>query len=197
MDAKAKTKYESRARIIKAMAHPTRLFIVDELAKNRERCVCELTEMVGADISTVSKHLAILKNAGIINDEKRRNQVFLPAMCSVHHGLLPLRGSRCRVRKNQRESVFLQVDGRATWVAFSWNRYLAITPISRIIMSEESNTREPSESPSLYTAAVEELVAIGAAIACNCRALFQAPLPRSREPRCSPRRRGDGSGHGS
>src|SRR3974377_218140 len=76
MDAKRRAKYQSRARIIKAMSHPTRLFIVDELATNGERCVCELTEMVGADISTVSKHLAVLKNAGIISDDKRRNQVF-------------------------------------------------------------------------------------------------------------------------
>ncbi len=38
--------------------------------------MCELTEMVGADISTVSKHLSILKNAGIIIDDKRGNQVY-------------------------------------------------------------------------------------------------------------------------
>ena len=76
MDAKAKAKYESRARIIKAMAHPTRLFLVDELAKNGERCVCELTEMVGADMSTVSRHLAILKNVGIVEDERRGAQVY-------------------------------------------------------------------------------------------------------------------------
>ncbi len=75
MDRKTRTRYEARARIIKAMGHPTRLFIVDELSK-RERCVCELTEMVGADISTVSKHLSILRAAGIVLDEKRGNQVF-------------------------------------------------------------------------------------------------------------------------
>ncbi len=38
--------------------------------------MCELTEKIGADISTVSKHLAILKKVGIIGDEKRGNQVF-------------------------------------------------------------------------------------------------------------------------
>ena len=58
------------------MAHPTRLFIVDELSRVTERCVCELTEMVGADMSTVSKHLSILKGAGIIEDEKRGSMVF-------------------------------------------------------------------------------------------------------------------------
>lgn len=75
MNAKIKDQYTARANIIKAMAHPTRLFMVDELAKG-ERCVCELRDMVGADISTVSKHLLILKNAGIVSDEKRGQQVF-------------------------------------------------------------------------------------------------------------------------
>jgi len=76
MDAKAQAKYESRARIIKAMAHPTRLFIVDELAKSGERCVCEMTEMIGADMSTVSRHLAVLKGVGIVEDDRRGAQVY-------------------------------------------------------------------------------------------------------------------------
>jgi len=49
--------------------------MVDELSK-RERCVCELTEMVGDDVSTISKHLSVLKAAGIVSDERRGNQVF-------------------------------------------------------------------------------------------------------------------------
>lgn len=75
MDIKTKQKYEARAQIIKAMAHPTRLFIVDELDKG-ERCVCELRDMIGADISTVSKHLSVLKQAGIVEGEKRGLQVW-------------------------------------------------------------------------------------------------------------------------
>ena len=75
MDTKTKSQYKAKAKIIKAMSHPTRLFIVDKLSKG-ERCVCELTEMVGDDISTVSKHLSVLKNAGIVWDEKRGTQVF-------------------------------------------------------------------------------------------------------------------------
>ncbi len=75
MDNKTKAHFEAKARIIKAMAHPTRLFIVDELSR-KERCVCDLTEMIGADTSTVSKHLSILKAAGIVSDDKRGLQVF-------------------------------------------------------------------------------------------------------------------------
>ncbi len=76
MDAKTQAQYEARAKIIKALAHSTRLFLVDELARNGERCVCELTEMVGADMSTVSRHLAMLKGAGIVEDERRGAQVY-------------------------------------------------------------------------------------------------------------------------
>jgi len=75
MNDKIKKQYEGRSTIIKAMAHPSRLFIIDELAKG-ERCVCELRDMIGADISTVSKHLSVMKDAGIVENEKRGLQVW-------------------------------------------------------------------------------------------------------------------------
>jgi DNA-binding transcriptional ArsR family regulator len=74
------SKYQQRARIIKALAHPSRLMMVDELSRG-ERCVCELTDLVGADMSTVSKHLSLLKKAGIVQDEKRGLQVFYRLRC--------------------------------------------------------------------------------------------------------------------
>lgn len=70
----------AQAKVIKAMAHPTRLFIIDELSRN-ERCVCELTEMIGADMSTVSKHLSVLKGAGLVQDEKRGTQIYYTLKC--------------------------------------------------------------------------------------------------------------------
>ncbi len=75
-----KARYEARAKIIKALSHPTRLFIIDELSKG-QRCVCELTKMIGADMSTVSKHLSILKDAGIIGYDKRGNKIFYYLRC--------------------------------------------------------------------------------------------------------------------
>lgn len=76
MDKKRLAKYEARARVIKAMAHPARLIILDELAERGERCVCELTELVGTDMSTVSRHLSQLRNAGLVTDEKRGTMVY-------------------------------------------------------------------------------------------------------------------------
>lgn len=64
-----------RATIIKSLAHPSRLLIVEALS-DKEHCVCELAELVGADMSTVSKHLSILRNAGIVEDDKRGSMVF-------------------------------------------------------------------------------------------------------------------------
>ena len=80
MNKPTRDKLTARARIMKAMAHPTRLFIVEELSK-RERPVGELTEMVGADMSTVSKHLSVLRNIGIIEDDKRGAQVYYRLTC--------------------------------------------------------------------------------------------------------------------
>lgn len=67
--------YEAQAKVISAMAHPTRLLIVNELRKG-SKCVRELTDIAEVDTSTVSKHLSILKNAGIISDNKKGLKVF-------------------------------------------------------------------------------------------------------------------------
>ena len=75
MEPRTHARLSARARVLKALAHPTRLFVVDELSRG-ERCVADLQEMIGADMSTVSKHLALLREAGILADDKRGNQVF-------------------------------------------------------------------------------------------------------------------------
>ena len=80
MDAKRQGMYEARARIIKALAHPARLAIVDEL-RSEPRCVREIQAVIGLDMSTVSKHLSVLKIAGIVQDEKRGVQVYYRLRC--------------------------------------------------------------------------------------------------------------------
>jgi len=66
--------YERKAQIIKALAHPSRLMIVDALSEG-EKCVNDLTEIVGSDMSTVSKHLTLMKSAGLVVDRKQGLQV--------------------------------------------------------------------------------------------------------------------------
>jgi len=75
MNQKEKLIYQAKARVLKALAHPTRLWMTEQLV-NGERCVCEFVEAIDADFSTISKHLAVLKQAGIVADEKRGKQVY-------------------------------------------------------------------------------------------------------------------------
>ena len=70
-----RARYEARAKIAKAMAHPSRLLILEAL-EGREVCVCDLTDLVGADQSTVSKHLAGRRQAGLVEDRKDGVMVF-------------------------------------------------------------------------------------------------------------------------
>lgn len=71
--------FKAQAQVFKALAHPGRLLMVEELSRG-ERCVCELAALVGSEMPTVSRHLAQLRNAGIVQDEKRGAQVFYRLM---------------------------------------------------------------------------------------------------------------------
>jgi len=75
MTKREQARFDARAKILKALAHPTRRYIVDVLSHG-ERCVRDLTKLVGDDMSTVSKHLSVLKSVGIVGDEKRGAEVF-------------------------------------------------------------------------------------------------------------------------
>jgi DNA-binding transcriptional ArsR family regulator len=80
LTVKAKARSEARAEVVKALAHPSRVLMADALTEG-ERCVCELTELVGADISTVSKHLSVMKAAGLVEVEKRGLNQFYRLRC--------------------------------------------------------------------------------------------------------------------
>lgn len=89
------------------MAHPTRVFIVDLLDREGPHCVCELAEEIGADMSTVSRHLSMLKNAGILQDEKKGTTVYYSLACNCISEFM--RGLESILRaKHQRESERFQ-----------------------------------------------------------------------------------------
>ncbi len=71
---------DARAKVFKALGHPTRCFIVELLTK-KTLSVSELTEAVNADVSTVSKHLSILKQAGVLTDNKQGSKVIYSLVC--------------------------------------------------------------------------------------------------------------------
>ena len=66
---------QKQAELFKALGHPSRLRMVIALGEG-EKCVCELRELVGSDVSTVSKHLAGMRAAGLVETYKRGNFVY-------------------------------------------------------------------------------------------------------------------------
>lgn len=87
--------YSTEAAAFKALGHPTRLFIVHQLGK-RDACVCALTALVGDDISTVSKHLSVLRAAGIVDSVRKGNQILyrLKLRCVLKLSVCPNFGKR-------------------------------------------------------------------------------------------------------
>jgi len=67
--------YKRQARLLKALGNETRLKIIDRLSSG-ECHVGELVDLMSCDQSTVSKHLAILRSVGVVDDERRGNTVY-------------------------------------------------------------------------------------------------------------------------
>jgi len=75
-----KLSIQTKSEIFKALGHPTRLQIVEKLADG-EQCVCDLLEMFNVEMSTLSRHLSVLKNAEIVIDERRGKNIFYSLRC--------------------------------------------------------------------------------------------------------------------
>jgi len=68
--------YKARAKVMKALANPARLLIVDQL-QHGERCLCEIQPHFKQDKSTLSRHVAELRNAGIISERREGVRIYL------------------------------------------------------------------------------------------------------------------------
>ena len=77
---------KARARVMKALASPVRLKIVNELNQG-ERCLCELQPLFAMNKSTLSRHIAELRNVGIVSERREGVRSFLkletPCILSV------------------------------------------------------------------------------------------------------------------
>lgn len=76
----AKAVFKRQAEVFKALGHPGRMAIVHALG-NGEVCACELAAVAGVAASTASRHLGVLRQAGVIADERRGQQIFYRLAC--------------------------------------------------------------------------------------------------------------------
>ncbi|HKL12392.1 MAG TPA: metalloregulator ArsR/SmtB family transcription factor, partial [Halanaerobiales bacterium] len=79
--------FEARAKIMKALANKYRLKIVDTLGENLNMCVNDLVKELDLNQSSVSKHLNILKSAGVVKAKKEGLKVYysLRTPCIINY----------------------------------------------------------------------------------------------------------------
>jgi ArsR family transcriptional regulator len=77
--------FTQQAKMLKALANESRLIIVDRLSRG-ECSVGDLRDIVGGDLSTISKHLALLRAHGIVEDRREGTTVYYrlltPCVCN-------------------------------------------------------------------------------------------------------------------
>ncbi len=82
---KKRAAFAQQAKMLKALANESRLMIVDRLGRG-ECSVGDLREIVGSDLSTVSKHLSLLRAHGIVDDRREGTTVYYrlltPCVCN-------------------------------------------------------------------------------------------------------------------
>ena len=84
------------SRLLQALADPMRLRIVRQLAAERQTCACDLTVCIELAQPTVSHHLRVLREAGIVRSERRGTWIYYSLMpetmerlARIVAGLLP------------------------------------------------------------------------------------------------------------
>ena len=66
---------QADAAALRALAHPVRLGIMQRLAESREICACDFTEFFGVAQPTISRHLKVLREAGLVQTRRRGTQI--------------------------------------------------------------------------------------------------------------------------
>lgn len=80
MDEATRRLYELKAEVIQAAGHPIRLAVLDFL-RDGEQCVCDIAEHVESERSNVSRHLAVLTKAGLLESRKDGLKVMYSLKC--------------------------------------------------------------------------------------------------------------------
>jgi ArsR family transcriptional regulator len=116
--------YQPQARLMKALGNEARLMIVDRLGDG-ECSAGDLTKMVGLDQSTVSKHLAVLRAHGIVEDRREGSVVIYQLVMPCVTNFFSCATQAVRERRNgpvQPRTARGSSDARSCCVAKSSSR---------------------------------------------------------------------------
>lgn len=111
MNENDRARSQERSEVLKAFAHPTRVYIVDLISREGAYCVCDLTEKIGVDTSTVSRHLSLLKSAGILFDRKEGTTVYYDLTCDCIGRFMEGLDAVLLARHERRQAAFTAAVG--------------------------------------------------------------------------------------
>ena len=97
-----------KAQVLKALAHPTRLALT-ELLMDGELCVCELIESLGLEQAIISKHLQVLRKAGLVVSRKDGLNIYYKIACPCIKKLLSEITTTIRQIANRQQEVFNKI----------------------------------------------------------------------------------------
>jgi len=104
--------HRATARLHAALGNEVRVRIVDLICANKEMCVCELVDELGLSQANVSRHVGILRDAGILQDRKIGTWVLL----RVDEGLLRKHSGSLldEIHQRHRDSAHMDAEKRLT-----------------------------------------------------------------------------------
>lgn len=105
---------EQEAALFRALGHPARLKIVQFLAEgdSGERCVCEIIPALGMEQSTVSKHLAILRERGVVDFRREGTRMFYALVDRRVLDMLRLAEGMCLANLRKAEEVLAEARAK-------------------------------------------------------------------------------------
>ena len=95
---------DGQSAIFKALGHPARLRMARALIREKELCVGDLQRIAGCDVSTVSRHLSVLRSAGVIDGEKRGLNVWYSLKLNCLPQMLALTATVLTKRSQARQA---------------------------------------------------------------------------------------------
>jgi len=106
-----RTLARTKAEMLKALAHPTRVGILEYL-KGGERCVCEIIEHLNIEQSNVSQHLAILKRLGLVSFRRDGLKMIYRVKHKEVFAILHLLESMVTAQARETAAMLESLDGK-------------------------------------------------------------------------------------
>lgn len=99
---------ELKAEVLKALAQPTRLKIL-EFLREGERCICEIIPAVGGEQSNISRHISLMQKSQLVATRKEGVKVMVKVMDPRVYAILDQVGAFLRTRMKEQSRLVMSL----------------------------------------------------------------------------------------